>query len=229
MSSQVLKRPLDQQCSPEVKRFRPDTIIDPLANSRPEIVAAVEQLREKYGIHEGIIIAILETCHYSLPDTQREIEKFCQCVTTANEPASSNESRKRPLPECHDVFAQGANQRHPMESIAEACVIAVQGAVDANQAKQRMCIALDRLHDSFRESETRKCEKLQHANKVLFRAYNTLIEKNQALKRKAHEEQISAVEEIQLVNRRLAQENQVLQWRVSHLNQPERHHGPWLR
>jgi len=224
MSGQVLKRSLDQQCGPEVKRYRPDGFGAgdslALANSRPEVVALVEQLREKYGIHEGIIIAILETCHYNLLDTQREIERFCQCIAP-----SDPDSRKRHLSQS-STDCQGSG-RHPMEAIAEACVLAVQGAANANQAKERICMALDRVQESVRELETKKCEKLQHANKVLFRAYHTLIERIQSLRKKADEEKEDAVVQIQAENRRLEQENQILQWHVSQLNQPERHHHSW--
>jgi len=210
MSGQVLKRPLDQ-CSPEAsKRFRHDIVEH--YNRQPEVVAAIQQLREKYGVDDGIITAILETCHYNINDAQREIEKFCLAVSRE----TSCNDRKRPLP---SNDGDSSSNCHPMEPLADQCLAALQNGVQTQEeARRRLCMVLEPLLDSYndRSGETKKIERLTHANTVLYGAYNTLTEKLQMLRRKAQEDEEAAAATVN----RLEQEKQVLQWHLDQVNRP---------
>lgn len=237
MASQVLKRPLDQ-CTPEAsKRFRHDVVEH--YNRQPEVVAAVAQLRGKYGVHEGIITAILETCHYNIDDAQKEIEKFCAAVRGANEANDSLGSghhehsangRKRNLASmAEDCEAASSSNCHPLEPLAEQCLSALQSGVQTpEEARRRLCIVLEPILNTLQErnNESKKIERLTHANRVLYRAYNTLTEKLHILRRKGQEEEEAVamtVTQLEQDKQILQQEKQVLQWHLDQVNRPDRH------
>jgi len=211
MSSQVLKRPLDQ-CSPEASKRCRFEIVEHY-NRQPEVVAAVEQLRQKYGVHDGIITAILETCHYDINDAQREIEKFCMAVSS--ESSQPTNDRKRPLPS-----SDSNSNLHPMEPLAEQCLTSLQNGVQSpEEARRRLCVVLEPLLETLdRSGDQKKIERLTHANTVLYRAYNTLTEKLQILRRKAQEAEENATATVN----RLEQEKQILHWHLDQVNRPER-------
>lgn len=85
------------------------------------------------------------------------------------------------------------------------------------EAMRRLCMVLEPIHQRA-TGESKKIEKLTHANTVLYRAYNTLTEKLQASRRELQEKEAEATGAFA----RMEQEKQVLQWHLNQLNRPER-------